>query len=201
MTPQYSIIVCVCANTVMTFLPHSFRERSIDRVQGPIKMFLRQIKSDLDLDCISCKKVWRRGHGRQAVPLPKYGSPLFYDWCKALKVTFPEGTEPRRLHVCQDHFPPGTTDCSTLLPINTTPVEESNTDIEETPILANSEITSESRIDLAEGAGLSGIAFSTIVPWAGVSMALRGVKSAPSYLKNGMSWRKMLLQRSPLFEF
>jgi len=114
-------------------------------------MFLRQIKSDLDLDCISCKKVWRRGHGRQAVPLPKYGSPLFYDWCKALKVTFPEGTEPRRLHVCQDHFPPGTTDCSTLLPINTTPVEESNTDIEETPILANSEITSESRIDLAEG--------------------------------------------------
>jgi len=92
-----------------------------------------------------------------------------------LKVTFPEGTEPRRLHVCQDHFPPGTTDCSTLLPINTTPVEESNTDIEETPILANSEITSESRIDLAEGAGLSGIAFSTIVPWAGVSMALRGV--------------------------
>jgi len=192
MTPQYSIIVCVCANTVMTFLPHSFRERSIDRVQGPIKMFLRQIKSDLD--CIGCKKVWRRGHGRQAVPLPKYGSPLFYDWCKALKVTFPEGTEPRRLHVCQDHFPPGTTDCSTLLPINTTPVEESNTDIEETPILANSEITSESRIDLAEGAGLSGIAFSTIVPWAGVSRH-------PLISRPGCHGGKCYVKRSPLFEF
>ena len=31
---------------------------------------------------------------------------------------------------------------------------------------------------------------------------LRGMKSAPFYLKNGMSWRKMLyFMRSPLFEF
>ena len=35
------------------------------------------------------------------------------------------------------------------------------------------------------------------VPWAEVSMAPRGVKSASFYLKNGMSWRNMLLHKVP----